>query len=276
MKKWAVIYKRILATLSMVFAVNTAVPNSWGSLAAQEPTPLAIKFCYQNKELFPNYMGEKSSKLADNPGINIELVDKIALNLNLNIQYVRYSWNRCLAHLKAGRVDSLIASYNTDRAEYAVYPVTDNGLDIEKRINTLAYYMYHTAGSPVWNSEGLIDSNTMVAAPLGYSVVKALRDRGINVVEAGSPEDTLKLLVHKRVDAIAAPGTTADALIRADITRFGDIKKDPTPITQRPYFIVFSQKFSGLNPELTKAIWQQTSSVRANYRRQLVDKYYNR
>lgn len=276
MEKWAVKYKRVLATLSMVFAVTTTMPNSWGSLAAQENTPPAIKFCYQNKELFPNYMGETSTKLANNPGINIELVDQIALDLNLNVQYLRYSWNRCLALLKAGRVDSLIASYNKNRAEIGIFPMTGNGPDIEKRISTLGYYMYHTAASPVWNGDGLIDTHTLVAAPLGNSVVNVLRNKGIEVVEAGSPEDTLKLLLHKRVDAVAVPGSTADALIRADITRYGDIRKDPAPIIRRPYFIIFSQKFSDQNPALTKAIWQQTSYVRTAYRQQLVDKYYNR
>ncbi len=269
-------YGRILPKLGIAIAMFLVLPNNWTSLAAQENTPSTLRFCYQDKELFPNYMGETNTKLADRPGINIELVDQIALNLNLNVLYVRYSWNRCLALLKVGRVDSLIASYNKDRAEYAVYPLAGEGLDIENRINTLGYYMYHNAGPPIWNGEGLIDTKAVVAAPLGYSVVKVLRDIGINVVETGSPEDILKLLLHRRVDAIAAPGTTADALIRADITRYSDIEKDPIPITKRPYFIVFSQKFSDVNPALTKAIWQQTANVRSAYRQQLIDKYYNR
>lgn len=274
MGKWIGKHGQILPTLGIAIAAFITLPNSWTSLAAKESPAATIKFCYQDKELFPNYMGETNTKLANKPGINIELVDQIALNLNLNVLYVRYSWNRCLALLKAGRVDSLIASYNEDRAEYAVYPLRGEGLDIEKRINTLGYYMYHTAGSPAWNGKTLTDPNAVIAAPLGYSVAKVLRDIGINLVETGSPEDILKLLLHKRVDAIALPGTTADALIRADITRYTDIEKDPIPITERPYFVVFSQKFSNLNPELTKAIWQQTSSVRATYRQQLIDKYY--
>jgi len=275
MSKWCLKYSRILRALGIVAAMFTALPTIGSNLAAQENIPSTIKFCYQDKELFPNYMGETSTKLADNPGINIELVDQIAVDLNLNVQYLRYSWNRCLALLKAGRIDSLIASYNKDRAKIGVFPVTINGLNVENRINTLGYHMYHTARSPLWNSEGLINSKTVVAAPLGYSVVKALRDRGINVVETGSPEDVLKLLLYKRVDAIAIPETTADALIRADITKYSNIKKDPIPITRRPYFIVFSQKFSELNPALTKAIWQQTSIVRTAYRKQLIDKYYS-
>ncbi len=275
MGKLIIKFGRVLPTLGIVIAMFFALHDRWASLAAQDSAPSTVKFCYQNKELFPNYMGEMDTKLASKPGINIELVDRIALNLNLNVLYVRYSWNRCLALLKAGRVDSFIASYNEDRAEYAVYPMAVDGLDIEKRINTLGYYMYHTAGSPIWNGNRLTDKKAMVAAPLGYSIVKVLRDRGINVIETGSPEDVLKLLLHKRVDAIAAPGTTADALISANMTKYSDIEKDPIPITERPYFIVFSQNFAGLNPVLTKAIWQQTLYVRTAYRQQLVDKYYN-
>jgi len=267
---------RILPLLGIVTGMCMVLSCNWGNVAAQETSPSNMTFCYQDKELFPNYMGEQNTKRAQNPGINIELVDQIARTLDLEIQYVRYPWNRCLALLKVGRVDSLIASYNKDRAEYAVYPMAGNGLDMEKRINTLGYYMYHTAELPLWTSEGLTDKNTMVAAPLGYSVVKVLRDKGVNVVETGSPEDVLKLLLHKRVDAIAVPGTTADAIIRADITRYTGIRKDPTPITERPYFIVFSQKFSNQHPEFAKAVWRQTGNVRATYRHQLTDKYYNR
>jgi len=252
-----------------------AFQSAWGNVVAQENTPAAMTFCYQDKELFPNYMGETNAKLVSNPGINIELVDQIASELNLNVRYVRYSWNRCLALLKVGRVDSLIASYNKDRAKIGVFPMAGDSPDAAKRINTLGYYMYHMTNSPVWDGQGLVDNKTVVAAPLGYSVVKALRGLGIDVIETGSPEDVLKLLRYKRVDAIAAPGTTADALIRADITKYSDIKKDPIPITKRPYFIVFSQKFSGQYPELTKAIWQQTEVVRIASRQQLVYKYYN-
>lgn len=275
-------YRWILARLCIVFVMYMTAPNNGGALTAQENTspaqentPPSITFCYQDKELFPNYMGEQNTKPVRNPGINIELVDQIALNLNLEVQYVRYSWNRCLALLKVGRVDSLIASYNSDRAEIGIFPMAGNSSDASKRISTLGYYMYHTSDLPVWDGEGLVDPKTVVAAPLGYSVVRALREKGIKVIETGSPEDNLKLLVYRRVDAIAAPGTTVDALISADITRYNDIKKDPIPITERPYFIAFSHKFFDANPSLAKAIWQQTSNVRTALRQQLVDKYYN-
>lgn len=267
-------HRTILPKLWALIALFSAAAVTEAAVATEESESPKITFCYQDTELFPNYMGEQKIKLATMPGINIELVDKIAQTLNIKVQYVRYPWNRCLALLKAGRVDSLIASYNKDRAEYAVYPMAGDGLDLEKRINTLGYYMYHTAASPVWSSEGLINKTMMVAAPLGYSVVKVLRDREVNVVETGSPEDVLKLLLHKRVDAIAAPGTTADALIRANMQKYSMIKKDLPPITERPYFIAFSRKFSAENPAFTMAVWQQTAYVRGTFRQQLIDKYY--
>lgn len=237
------------------------------------PKP-TIRFCYQDIELYPNYMGEGSAVPSAKPGVNIELYNLVAANAGAAVQYFRYSWNRCLALLTAGRVDSLIASYNAERASLAKFPQNHDQLDASKRITTSGYYLYHLKnGTTYWDGEKLLDSSISIGAPLGYSIVNDLRAMNANVTEAGTTGSLLNLLLYGRFDAIAAPGSTTQAMIRADITRLINVVRDPAPLKQSAYYIVFSDSFAAQNPALVEEIWNQSKLVREQFREELLLKY---
>lgn len=232
-----------------------------------------VRFCYQDSELYPNYTGTGSAKPSILPGVNIELYDLVAKKAGAQVSYSRFSWNRCVALLTAGRVDSLIASFNPERVRFAAFPMINGQPDPEKRITTSGYYLYHLGNRPLWDGTKFVDPSITVAAPLGYSIVRDLMDRNINVVEAGTTAGLLKLLRVGRFDAIAVPGSTADTIIRNDITQFAMIVKDPAPLRKSPYFIVFSKAFAAGNRALVEAFWNTVPDVRTRFRDQIIAKY---
>ena len=273
MSRWFTIFR----TFALAFVASVGVQLA--ALAQPYQAPIVdpkttIRFCYQDIELYPNYMGEGAEVPSEKPGVNIELYNLVAANAGAAVQYFRYSWNRCIALLTAGRVDSLIASYNTERASLAKFPQANGQLDASKRITTSGYYLYHLKNDTTyWDGEKLLDPSISIGAPLGYSIVNDLRAMNANVTEAGTTGSLLNLLLYGRFDAIAAPGSTTQAMIRADITRLINVVRDPAPLKQSAYYIVFSDSFAARNPALVEEIWNQSKLVREQFREELLLKY---
>lgn len=235
---------------------------------------ITIRFCYQDIELFPNYMGSGSAVPDEKPGVNIELYTLVADQVGVDVQFFRYSWNRCIALLSAGRIDSVIASHSPMRAAVADFPMTADAPDPARRITTSGYYLYHLDdGITYWDGKQLVNPTISIGAPLGYSIVNDLRAINANVTEAGTTGSLLNLLLYGRFDAIAAPGSTTDAMIRADFTRLSNVIRDPEPLKQNAYYAVFSKTFTAQNTDLVSAFWAQSKTVREQYRELLLQKY---
>lgn len=267
-----------LALSVQVFAYALLLGMQSGAGYAAEPTmendqPI-IRFCYQDTELYPAYLGNGRDVPSDKPGVDIELYQKIAAQAGAKVTFIRYSWNRCLALLSAGRIDSVISSFRPERAEIAKFPMSGDVPDPEKRITTSGYFLYHLdRGMTYWDGKRLLDPSISIGAPMGYSIVADLRKWNANVTEAGTTKGLLNLLRYGRFDAIAAPGNMTDAIIRREITLFSEIVRDPEPLKQNPYFIVFSARFTENNPSLVERIWQYTETVREEFREQILLKY---
>lgn len=264
------------ATAIAVSLFAGAVPASADALdnAEQNADTPTIRFCYQDIDLYPNYTGAGSEKPDMMPGAIIELYELTVAASGAKVEFFRYSWNRCVALLTAGRVDSVVASYIPDRESFAVFPMQDGQPDRNKRLTTSAYHLYHMdKDREFWDGSSFSDPNITVAASLGYSVVRHLRNQGINVVEAGNTASLLQLLLYGRIDAIAVPDTTADTLIRREVTRYSEVKKDPMPLKESPYFIVFSHTFAANHKALVERVWSNSENVRTDYRSQILEKY---
>lgn len=263
----------LTATVFISFPQNTFAADT--RLAQNDATQKKFRFCYQDVELFPAYTENSPNKPATNPGVDIEIIDLVAAQVGVDVEYFRYSWNRCLALLKAGRIDSVIASYNEDRTEIARFPMDYDIPDIQKRITTASYYLYHLGQEPMWDGTLLLDPGIVVAAPLGYSIVRVLNSYGFNVMETSTTVELLNLLTYNRVDAVAAPGNAADEIIRSDFTRYSEVVKDPIPLRENAYFVVFSHQYTNENPALVRAFWGAMPGVIDAHRDTILKKYQN-
>lgn len=242
--------------------------------STENASPTTVRFCYQDIELFPNYTGDGSDVPAEKPGVNIELYNFVAEQVGVDIEYFRYSWNRCIALLSAGRIDSIISSYSPARAAVADFPMAGDLPDPARRITTSGYFLYHLDnGKTYWNGKQLTDPSISIGAPLGYSIVRDLKAMNANVTEAGTTGGLLNLLLYGRFDAIAAPGSTTEAMIRADITRLVNVVRDPLPLKQNAYYIAFSKNFVAQNPDVATAFWSNSTIIRDQFRESLLRSY---
>lgn len=242
------------------------------SAIGQEKHPFV--FCYENTELYPNFVGNSSDVPDILPGVSIDLMKMIGNRVDLSMQFVRFPWKRCLSLLETGRASGVIASYSESRLAFGRYPMQNGAPDESKRISTAGYYLYQLNDkAPVWNGTDFIADGLTIGAPLGYSIVEVLRGRGLKVMEAGNADGLLTMLRRSRVDAVAAPGLATDSLLRRDPSRFKGIERLEHPLQVKAYYLMLSRQFVEADPVKAASIWAAVGELRDSATGLLLEQY---
>jgi polar amino acid transport system substrate-binding protein len=266
-----------LKSISRFFSLcSVAVLANFVSLAAYGAanSPSKFVFCYEDSELYPSFAGNSAVVPDVSPGVLIDLVKMIGERVNLEIQFVRFPWKRCLSLLEIDRVNGVIASYSDARLALGRFPMRDGKLDESRRISTAGYHLYQLSGdAPLWDGKKFTKTNITVGAPLGYSIVDMLRSKDLQVIEAGNSLGLLYMLQRGRVDAVAAPGLATDTILRRSPRRYADIKRLPEPLQIKPYYLVLSRQFLKATPQKAEDIWDATKILREQAGDLILQKY---
>ncbi|HZH28101.1 MAG TPA: hypothetical protein VEY95_13050 [Azospirillaceae bacterium] len=244
---------------------------SLACLPARAATELTIAF--EDKEQFPNYLGNSAEIDPAKPGVHVELVKVTAAELGIALKLVRMPWKRALDTLKSGEVDGVFSgSFSADRLEIGVYPMKDDAPDESLRIGTIAYSLYRQKGGNVsWDGKTVSNLNGPVGAPAGYSIVADLRKIGVTVEESSATPLDLAKLKAGRVGAVAAQEFTADQLLkRAD---FAGIEKVTPALVVKHYYLLFSHQIARKDPGLIRKFWETLAKHRDVSAEALAAKY---
>ncbi len=239
---------------------------SHSSIFAEEPL-VKLVIAYENKTQFPYYLGD-SQRVLEEPGAAVDIVKLLPQRIpGIEIELVRYPWSRCLALLAAGQVDAIFnASYSENRAEYGVYPHTDDDkLDDTRRLTTISYSWYALKG----NEKQIVEK---VVAPQGYSINEQMRARGYTLYEAAQSSSALRMLQAGHVNRAALQTVTGDYLLANDRTFDNIVRLDP-PLVIKPYFLLFSRQFYEQHPDLTEAIWTELALLRETQLPERIEHY---
>lgn len=107
-----------------------------------EGMPLTLKLAYSDVESYPFQMGD-GADVANPPGLALDIIDNVALKLDIKVEYSRLPGKRVLEAIALGKVDGgFIFSFNDQRAKHARYPMTGDMPDSAKRIATIGYYFF--------------------------------------------------------------------------------------------------------------------------------------
>lgn len=239
-----------------------------------ENKPVILTIAYEDKEQFPYYLGDTSDVL-EMPGVAVEMVQQLeAMVPGIKIELRRYPWKRCLTLLQYGSVDAIFnASFNLERAKFGVYPLKlDSTPDGAKRLTTISYSWYAPFGTNISEIETQLHP---IAAPAGYSIVKQLVAEGYDVNEPAHSQQALKMVAVNRVKAAALQTVTGDALLRETPELRGIVRLEP-PIVSKPYYLVFSKRFTERHPKLVNEIWEALAVLRETRMPDLEQKYTSR
>lgn len=220
--------------------------------------PIEFKFCYENKEFYPHFLGNSTLIPKDKPGALIEVLQRLdELVPAVAISYTRKPWARCLNLLESGSVSAVIGSFSQGRSEYAVYPLKDGQLDVNKAIDNLS-----TCLVVLRSSQFTMKEVTTVAVPYGYIVSGQLKNVGFKVYETDSLSLAHQLLISKRVSASVIDCN--NSLVNEKLRIL------PKPIRQHQGYLMMSKKFYRRSPEIAMELWNTLSSLN---RKDIYSKY---
>lgn len=251
----------------------TTEPNQTENKEATTQSPeLIIELTYADVEFFPYEMGN-GERIAEPPGITIELISEVAKDLGLNIKFSRFPNKRVLENLKDGSIDGAFSfSFKEDRLDSGQYPMKDGQPDNNRRITTFSYYIYKLKDSPLdWDGNQFINLDGAIGGNAGYSIVDDLRKQGIEVEEAKSTEQNLMKLQLGRIAGYAAQDITTDYLVETG--QYGEIVKIPIPLVTKDYFLMFSHQFIEQHPDIAAQLWTKVGELRDSVTKEVSPKY---
>lgn len=217
-----------------------------------------VTLCYEEQDV-PPWRTEKGG------GLNFELLKIVGQRLDIQFEFQSIPWKRCLAQLKANAVDGAFAvSYKADRREIGEYPGGDSvdSVDAAKRMHTDTYVLLRRKGSMVsWDGKFFDHLDGAIGFQLGYSVGEVLRAHNVELDEGSQRADELaRKLLAGRVAAAAMGGSDAAGIMRGPLG--AQLEQLPTPLIEKPYFLILSHALVVSKPQLAARIWSEVEKAR--------------
>jgi len=126
----------------------------------------------------------------------------------------------------------------------------------------LAYSLYTLKDSLLsWDGKNFINLNGKIGATKGYSIVKFLQERGVEVSENNSNLGDPKKLFAKRIQGFANQESKIDPFLKDNPQYAAKIKKIKTPLKSKAYYMIFSHKFYEKNSKLANLIWEELKNL---------------
>ena len=216
-----------------------------------------FNFCYESVDVRP-------WRTVEGSGLNFDLINAAAAKLGIQIKYEAIPWKRCLAELKANRMDGAFGvSFKADRLDIGAYP-GGNPPDDSKRLFTDGYMLVRNKGTRVtWDGKTIGGLDGAVGIQLGYSVGDQLKSMNIPVDDGSiNLRELVRKLVAGRIGAAAIGGSDAKYLSSKEPTLASQIEILPLPLVQKPYFLMLSHQVFDANPERALRLWKAIETER--------------
>jgi polar amino acid transport system substrate-binding protein len=229
----------------------------WLILSAPIRADEAFVFCFEKADVRP-------WRTADGGGLNIELLNRVAKKIGVTFAYQGMPWKRCLAELKANRVNGAIgASFKADRLEIGVYP-GGNPPNAHKRLNNDRYVAMRRKGNPLqWDGKVFSQLDGSIGIQLGYSIGESLKIMGLPVDEGAqrASELVLKLAAGRVAAAVLLEGE-ARYLLDREQSLGEQLEIFPIPVADKAYFLMLSHALVQTQPPMAARIWDSVEEIR--------------
>lgn len=219
-----------------------------------------LKFCYEDKMLFPYYLGVGPVIPAERPGASIEHLKMLTQKVpQLRLDMVRMPWKRCLAAMANNEVDAVIASYHPERTAFVRYPLVQQRPDPRR-----AFAEHHTCLASrqdakwSWDGEKIIGGNEIVIGrPLGYSDLKSPIGQKFEMHYTLSGTMDLDLLKKDRINAVTTLCKINGKPFTSKVIANRGLKVLFPPLYSNTGYLVFSVGFYQRQQKLADLLWDQ-------------------
>lgn len=263
--------------IKRIFVITLIACSFVGAGApAVRAAPGTLVILCEDREDFPNVIGDGERINERRPGVAIEFVRLLGKKLKMNVVIKRMPWKRCLEiEIRQGRADGVIPiSYRKEREEIGAYPMKNGKPDARYMFSVESYMFYKPKGSQIaWDGGIIRDFRGIVGAPPGYSVIDNILKMGLRLEEGYSLANMQKL-VSGRIQLVAALEREGDHVLVTHPDLGRKIEKIRPPIVTKNYFLMLSHQFVNNNPALANKIWDTVRVLRETEYKRLVRKYY--
>ncbi len=226
--------------------------------------PLTLKICYEVAPRPPYFNGSGTIiPPKGERGIAINIIDQSAETLDIEIQWVRFPWKRCIASFLSGNIDSILpTAYRGTIAKAGRYPLLGNGaLDTSRKLAPVPFHFYENIDYPIkWT--GKIDRSVkdlIIAAPRGYIVTQILKEKGFRVVESLSQQKGLERLMAGKIDAYVYTPLVFDRFIAEHPGAAEKVRKVDPYLLKPALFVPIRKEVYQANPQLIDTFWEVSS-----------------
>lgn len=206
--------RRLLFSLPLILACNAHA--------------LTLRLCTLDQPFPPHTM-------PDGSGMAQVLLRQAAREEGITIENSVAPRLRCIAKLKSGEVDGLLAAFLPERIDYGVFPMAGPAADETRALSVVRFVVYRQKGGTVqWDGSAFsgLDARP-VGIQVGLAVAQRLRQTGVTVDEgAKTIAQNLEKLVRGRLQAVVALEGESQPLVERLSDRIEVLPKafDATPI----------------------------------------------
>lgn len=246
------------------------------ALVSADSRPTVV--CYENLDYVPFMLGEKKVP-EQKPGILLELLDIAAPDVN--IEYQRKPWKRCIKQLQLGRVDALFAAiWLPERDSWGQFPPlnkrTGVAADSRYRLWHVQYQIFVNRASGLnWdgkNFHGLKRGG--ISAPPGYVAKKKLKGMGVLAKGSHIPLEGFKLVALDRLDGyVIEKHIGIQTVFRMPRELQDRIFYLDTPLFDADWHIVFSHQYMKHHADKAQKIWEGLANISEDNRQAIVERY---
>lgn len=244
---------RAARLIRLLFSLIFSLAASYALAAAP------IKLCYEDSSVYPWITG-------DNKGLVISELHMVEKDLNINFEFLRLPWKRCLQEVRLGSIQAAIAaSFNKERASWGSYPLNpDLSLNQDLRLHTDSFYFYRRIDSPIrWSNNAMQNLGTQViGAQLGYSVAKSLEETGYQIKYLSSSEDLFKLLDKGLLQIALLQNHEAMKVLRHSPALEKTVVVESEAVKIADQYLLFNTGYYLKEEQLVNNIWQAIARAR--------------
>lgn len=236
--------------------------------------PVVLNICYEETEVFPNFMGEGGNVKSPDPGVVIELIQLMDKDLeDVDVDFHRAAWVRCLNGLRTGVYNGVVGGYETERAEYAIFPTSNGLVDKSLAVSQTEFCLFSKKGSPLsWQNEKFIGGeSTSLAIPRGYSLISLLDEHNILYELTFSSRLAIDLLMGGRVENAITLCTTGQASIDKSSNNLS--LEIPTVLRRQYAYLMVNQSFFAKHQITVKRVWRSLAKHREQSFDSLTERY---
>jgi len=226
-------------------------------------TAVPLTFCYEDKMLFPYYLGTGPLVPSQRPGATIEHLKQLTPKVpELQLELVRMPWKRCLAALKNNDVDAVVASFSPERTAFARYPMLQQQPDPKR-----AFAEHHTClvsrqdAEWSWDGQKIIGGNEIVIGrTLGYPAITSPLGQKFQMHYTLSGAMDLDLLKKGRINAVTTLCYINGQQFTSSVIANRGLKVLHPPLYRNTGYLVFSVDFYQQHQALAESLWQHLAT----------------